>query len=552
MEKVFFNVNERMKKITEIQESDNKMELLTSFLKVDTDKIIDEANKSAWLLKGGQLIVEPVVNFASEEGGETASKNKTDSQTSNENPQDVDKTVDMEEAEEHKVGEDPLQHYLNKRHDDQKYKNWIKNASTNLKNGSNKNSATSMQRDDEAEHEMRYVDVIKVSASQRGNRDAKAELLSGEEYRNKTRHNFGGDTHKSSVSTAYRNKDQSEFDSFVYHQLSVYVESVILKRVFTVIDIIEKVHLGSRKSKEVSKLNSTAPSKTGSDFVPIWQRCMRIAGLEQVLSAKDRESQNIMKWFNRFDSNKSGTIDIKEFSAALKTMGFHLHKKEIKTLMERFDREGDGEIDYKEFAVWLNNTKDTIVRRRSMYEILQIMQKIYKESISKSEPKLQHWPLSNDQGALSQLRSIFKNGINTKIRKLREAQPKDVNAIEEWEDLLEQPLTVEEFKRVVRVFEMKNHYDDIESKEETPESYFQKLLEGEITEGSKNILKSSATDVTKQKHTYVSEWGAAENVYSAPVLGIKSTKSPAALNEDDPLNLDKTRDLAKQALEALG
>ena len=45
------DVNERMNKITEIQESDNKMELLTSFLKVDTDKIIDEANKSAWLLK---------------------------------------------------------------------------------------------------------------------------------------------------------------------------------------------------------------------------------------------------------------------------------------------------------------------------------------------------------------------------------------------------------------------------------------------------------------------------------------------------------------------
>ena len=32
---------------------------------------------------------------------------------------------------------------------------------------------------------------------------------------------------------------------------------------------------------------------------------------------------------------------------------------------------------------------------------------------------------------------------------------------------------------------------------------------------------------------------------------IKSTKSSAVLNEDDPLNLDKTRDLAKQALEAL-
>ena len=73
------NVDERMNKITEIQESDNKMELLTSFLKVDTDEI-NGANvkKCEWSLKGGQLVVEPVVNLASEEGGETQSKNKTD------------------------------------------------------------------------------------------------------------------------------------------------------------------------------------------------------------------------------------------------------------------------------------------------------------------------------------------------------------------------------------------------------------------------------------------------------------------------------------------
>ena len=102
---------------------------------------------------------------------------------------------------------------------------------------------------------------------------------------------------------------------------------------------------------------------------------------EKVLSAKDRESQNIMKWFNRFYSNRSGTIDIKEFSAALKTMGFKLHKKEVKTLMERFDREGDGEIDYKEFAIWLKSNEDTLVKRRYLHEVLQIMQKIYIGSI---------------------------------------------------------------------------------------------------------------------------------------------------------------------------
>ena len=76
--KYSLNVDERMKKIREIQESDNKMELLTSFLKVDTDEAINGANvkKCAWLLKGGQLVVEPMVNLASEEGGVTAIENQ--------------------------------------------------------------------------------------------------------------------------------------------------------------------------------------------------------------------------------------------------------------------------------------------------------------------------------------------------------------------------------------------------------------------------------------------------------------------------------------------
>ena len=43
-----------------------------------------------------------------------------------------------------------------------------------------------MQRDDEAKHEMRYIDVVKVSAGKRGS-GGKAELLSGEHYRNKTK-----------------------------------------------------------------------------------------------------------------------------------------------------------------------------------------------------------------------------------------------------------------------------------------------------------------------------------------------------------------------------
>ena len=60
------------------------------------------------------------------------------------------------------------------------------------------------------------------------------------------------------VSAGFRKKEEKVFDSSIYKQLAEYVESVVLKRVFTVIDIIEKVHLGSRKANEISKLQSTA------------------------------------------------------------------------------------------------------------------------------------------------------------------------------------------------------------------------------------------------------------------------------------------------------
>jgi len=573
------SIPEQIQKMKESEETEHATKpSATGNVNAQTKMIKEEdVEKAVWVLDGGVVHLKHNTANSSETPDEqvddlsgTTLGIKSDG---NENPQDNDE----DEYEEKNDISKPLDNYLDKRHKSKKYKDLDKNRINKFKKWvKQKQRNKYMQRDDEAKHEMRYIDVIKVSAGKSGS-GGKAELLSGEHYQSKTRHNFGEDNTKVLVSSKIRKKAKTDFDSSIYHQLATYVETVVLTRVFTVIDIIEKVHLGSRKANEISKLHLTTSREDRSDFVPVWQRCMRIAGLEKVLSAKDRESQNMMKWFNRFDSNKSGTIDVMEFTAALKTMGFKLHKKEIKTLMERFDREGDGEIDYKEFAVWLKSNEDAIVKRRSLHEILQIMQKIYQGSIrdsslrteidSKSESENVseetktsidqepiHWPLSNDQGALSQLRSIFKNGVTSKISKLRSNNALE-SEIEQWEDLLEQPLTLDEFKRVVSVFELK-YTGESGLNMETTEEVFKRVLEGDINEGDENnekiILKNtSGTEVAQQKHVYVAEWGMAEHVYRKPSLAIKSRKTLENQGADDPLNLNATRKLAKQALEAL-
>jgi hypothetical protein len=85
----------------------------------------------------------------------------------------------------------------------------------------------------------------------------------------------------------------------------------------------------------------------------IWQRCMRLKGLENTMSKAELESRHLKAWFTKFDNNNSLTLDQHEFGNALKEMGFKLSRNEVQTLMERFDREGDGEIDYREFAGWV-------------------------------------------------------------------------------------------------------------------------------------------------------------------------------------------------------
>ena len=55
------------------------------------------------------------------------------------------------------------------------------------------------------------------------------------------------------------------------------------------------------------------------------------------------------KQFRIFDDNNSRSLDISEFTKAMKEQTLGLSDADIKTLFSVFDRNRDGSIDYDEF-----------------------------------------------------------------------------------------------------------------------------------------------------------------------------------------------------------
>ena len=63
----------------------------------------------------------------------------------------------------------------------------------------------------------------------------------------------------------------------------------------------------------------------------------------------DLQKQDIREAFDLFDTNGSGTIDIKELKVALRALGFEPKKEDIKKLIADIDSDGSGRIDFNEF-----------------------------------------------------------------------------------------------------------------------------------------------------------------------------------------------------------
>nr|ACQ58819.1 Centrin-1 [Anoplopoma fimbria] len=70
-------------------------------------------------------------------------------------------------------------------------------------------------------------------------------------------------------------------------------------------------------------------------------------GPKQELS--EEQKQEIKEAFDLFDTDGTGTIDVKELKVAMRALGFEPKKEEIKKMIADIDRESSGTIDFSDF-----------------------------------------------------------------------------------------------------------------------------------------------------------------------------------------------------------
>jgi Ca2+-binding EF-hand superfamily protein len=68
--------------------------------------------------------------------------------------------------------------------------------------------------------------------------------------------------------------------------------------------------------------------------------------------------------FDKFDHDKSGSIDDNEFQLLIRNLGYAVTAVEVKSLLKVLDSDGSGHVEKKEFATWW--------RRKDRWDMLQI------------------------------------------------------------------------------------------------------------------------------------------------------------------------------------
>ena len=64
----------------------------------------------------------------------------------------------------------------------------------------------------------------------------------------------------------------------------------------------------------------------------------------------DEQMEEIKEAFNLFDTDNSGSIDVKELKAAMRALGFQVKKAEIRKLLVDIDKDDSGAVEFDEFV----------------------------------------------------------------------------------------------------------------------------------------------------------------------------------------------------------
>lgn len=82
--------------------------------------------------------------------------------------------------------------------------------------------------------------------------------------------------------------------------------------------------------------------------------------------------------FNLFDTDNSGTIDVRELKAAMRALGFEVKKEELRKILDDLGKDGHAEITFDEFQ---SINAERMGSRDSKEEILKVF-KLFDEDNS--------------------------------------------------------------------------------------------------------------------------------------------------------------------------
>ena len=88
----------------------------------------------------------------------------------------------------------------------------------------------------------------------------------------------------------------------------------------------------------------------------------------------DQQRTDVREAFDLFDTEGSGTIDIKELKVAIRALGFEPKKEEIKKMIAEIDKEGSGKLSYNDFLTLMTvkmaekDTKEEILKAFRLFD----------------------------------------------------------------------------------------------------------------------------------------------------------------------------------------
>lgn len=73
-------------------------------------------------------------------------------------------------------------------------------------------------------------------------------------------------------------------------------------------------------------------------------------GIEMSPTVRGRLSHMIRPFFNKYDADRSGHIDVPELALLFKDLGESLSSEELRAVFEKFDKDKSGELEFEEFT----------------------------------------------------------------------------------------------------------------------------------------------------------------------------------------------------------